>query len=48
MYFLLIDEKKIPAVKDWPTPKDATEVRQIGILLSTVCTEVRSDCMPYE
>ena len=22
------DEKKIAAVKDWPTPKDATEVRQ--------------------
>ena len=25
------DEKKIAAVNDWPTPKDATEVSQCGI-----------------
>ena len=23
------DEKKIAVMKDWPTPKDATEVRQV-------------------
>ena len=28
------DEKKIAAVNDWPTPKDATEVRQFLRLAS--------------
>ena len=40
------DEKKIAAVKDWPTPKDATEVRQVlGLAsyyrVSTVFIEIR-------